>query len=192
MSFLTSEVNGALVSAALNPVFSGLLSNYGVTNKLCDQVWELIAQEHLNALLRARQFANPKETTLRQGQITVATGHLNSLREDLASRTESIWAAGDIDVNDDKWCPLRFWKDMTTMRGPGTAGASLANMDTECYRSVADTVRQMISRKCGTSGTERKVCDVLLMFDIDHINHGQQLGSCTETKLLTRTKLYES
>jgi hypothetical protein len=158
MSFLTSEVNGALVSATLDPVFSGRLGNYGVTKELHDQVWDHVKQEHLGVLLCARQFVNPNEVTLRQGQITVAIGHLNSLREDLEYRTASIWAAEDIDVNDDKWCSLHFWKDMTTMHGPEPAGASLANMDTECYQSVSDTVCQLISQKCGTSGTERKVC----------------------------------
>ena len=66
--------------------------------------------------------------------------------------------AGDVDVFDESMSPLCFWKETTTLRDPGTPGAAASNLDTECYRSFADTARQLISRKCGTSGTKRKIC----------------------------------
>jgi hypothetical protein len=99
-------------AAVLDPRFADL-SFFGVTANVQDEVWEMIAEEHVGfKTTRLRVAKNDENYELPAGQVAVARGHLQTLREDmpnLARPFQEKLLAGKAKIGDID--PLSFWRD---------------------------------------------------------------------------------
>lgn len=147
---LNGQASNMWAAAALDPRF-GDLTAFGVSKEVQDTVWEQICYEHINfKTTRARLSKNDESYVLPSGQVTVAKGHLETLREEMAFVSKPfvqklLSGAAKVDDID----PLMWWKEQ--------AAKGQTDDNFGQYAAIAPTACLLLSAPGNTATSERGV-----------------------------------
>ncbi len=147
---MNTEASNMWAAALLDPRFADL-SFFGVSARVQDEVWDLIEDEHLNfKTTRARVAKKDELYSLPEGQVTVAKGHLQTLRAEMPGIARPFLTklmAGQAKLGD--LDPLSFWKEHAEK---GQRDDNFGQ-----YAAVAQTACLLLSAPGNTATSERGV-----------------------------------